>query len=268
MASVSDRPVESLAVRPWGKEAVEGSKSEQYLARRFAAASSDFKGMALTTFLLAFGVAAVGWLVIGVLVEHWVVPGGLPSWARWTWLGLGAAAAIAAIVRWLVPLFLYRVNLVYAARAIERDHPELHNDLVNAVLVKERAGDAAETVIKSLRRRAARRLSRVPDEGVVDRTPAMRLAWALAGLVCLVCLYQLVAPKSLVVSAARLVAPWTGFAPPVWPGGSWARMPPPRAMARGRSTSRGEPPSWSAGGSWCCRWRSTGWRPMRSRSWW
>ncbi len=214
MASVSDSPAESLAVRPWAREATEGSKSEQYLARRFAAAIADFKGMALTTFLLGFGVAAVGWLVVGVLVEHWLVPGGLPAWARWAWLGLGLAAAAVAIARWLVPLVLYRVNLVYAARAIEREHPELHNDLVNAVLVKERSGEAAEMVLKSLRRRAARRLSRLPDEGVVDRTPAIRLAWALAALVCLACVYQLVAPKSMLTSAARLITPWTGFAPP------------------------------------------------------
>ena len=148
MATVSDRPHESLAVRPWGKEATEGSKSEQYLARRFASAISDFKGMALATFLLAFAVAAVGWIVVGVLVEHWLVPGGLPAWGRWVWFGIGIMAAVAALVRWIVPLLRYRVNLVYAARAIEREHPELHNDLVNAVLVKEQAGESAEAVMK------------------------------------------------------------------------------------------------------------------------
>ena len=132
MASVSDQAGDPLAVRPWGRDAIEGSKSEQYLARRFAAAIADFKGMVVATFLLAAAVAAVAWVLVGVLVEHWLVPGGLPAWARWAWLATGVGVAVAAAVRWIVPLVRYRVNLVFAARAIERDHPELHNDLVNA----------------------------------------------------------------------------------------------------------------------------------------
>jgi len=233
MATVSDRTSNSLAVPPWGKEGSLDSKSEQYLARRFAAASADSKAMALATFLLALAVALVGWFVAGVLLEHWLVPGGLPDWVRWAWFGAAVAGTGLAIVRWLLPLVWYRVNLVYAARALERDHPELHNDLVNAVLVKERSGEAAEAVLKSLRRRAARQLSRVPDEGVEDRTPAIRLAWALAALVCLTIVYGLLAPKSLVASATRLAAPWTGLAPP-----ARVRIEPPQLAWR----VPGEPP--------------------------
>jgi len=214
MATVSNRTNEPLAVAPWGAEACQASKSEQYLAERFAAASADFKVMTATTLLLGVALGAVIWLVAGVLVEHWLVPGGLPNWARWAWFALAIAAAVVILARWLVPLARYRVNLVYAARAIERDHPELHNDLVNAVLVKQRAGEAAEAVVKSLRRRAARRLSKLPDEGVVDRTPAIRLAWVLALVVCLTLAYGVVAPKSLVSSAARLAAPWKSWAAP------------------------------------------------------
>ena len=104
MASLSDQGSNPLAVRPWGRDAIEGSKSEQYLARRFAAAIADFKGMVVATFLLAAAVAAVGWVLAGVLVEHWLVPGGLPAWARWAWLAIGLTAVVAAAARWLVPL--------------------------------------------------------------------------------------------------------------------------------------------------------------------
>ncbi|MCS5617296.1 MAG: hypothetical protein NZ658_04790, partial [Pirellulales bacterium] len=144
MATATDQPAESLAVRPWGKDSVLGSKSDQYLARRFAAASAEYKSTAVVTFLLGLAVAALAWLLTGVLVEHWLVSGGLPGWARWAWLAIGLVGLVAAGIRWLVPLLRYRINIVYAARAIERSHPELHNDLVNAVLVRERSGDAAE----------------------------------------------------------------------------------------------------------------------------
>jgi hypothetical protein len=214
MATVSDHTRDPLAVPPWTDEAKEGSKSDQYLAKRFAAASADLKAMALTTFLLAFLVTAISWFLLGVLVEHWLVPGGLPDAVRWAWFVVGVAAALYSCAKWLFPLLRYRVNLVFAARELERGHPDLHNDLVNAVLVKERSGEAAEAIVKTLRRRAARRLSSVDEEGIVDRTPAVRLAWILTALVCGVIVYAVLAPKSVITSAARLAAPWKGMVAP------------------------------------------------------
>jgi hypothetical protein len=203
-----------LAVATWSETNEHDSKSDRYLATRLAAASADFKGVALTTFFLAAAVAVLIWLAIGVLLEHWLVPGGLPAWARWAWLATAAIAGLAASVRWLLPLAVYRVNLVYAARAIEQDHPEFHNDLVNAVLVKARPDGVHSRVMRSLERRAATGLSHVPVEGVIDRTPALRCAIGLALLVALACVYEVTAPKSLLVTAARLFAPWAGFAAP------------------------------------------------------
>jgi len=219
---------EGLAVATWGDGTPDqASKSDRYLARRLAEASADFKSVAFTTFLLGASVAAIGWLACGVLLEHWIVPGGLPAWARWVWLGTGAAALVAGIVRWLVPLIRYRVNLVYAARALEAEHPELHNDLVNTVLVKARGGAPGDAVLRSLERRAARRLSKVPNDGTVDRTVAVRLAVALMLLVAAACLYEVAAPKSLLQSAARLLAPWSAITAP-----ARVRIEPPRLAWR------------------------------------
>jgi len=219
---------EGLAVATWGDGTPDRtSKSDRYLARRLAEASADFKSVAFTTFLLGASVAAIGWLACGVLLEHWIVPGGLPAWARWVWLGTGAAALAAGIVRWLVPLIRYRVNLVYAARALEAEHPELHNDLVNTVLVKARGGAPGDAVLRSLERRAARRLSKVPNDGTVDRTVAVRLAVVLMLLVAAACLYEIAAPKSLLQSAARLLAPWSAIAAP-----ARVRIEPPRLAWR------------------------------------
>jgi hypothetical protein len=205
---------ESLAVGSWAAPGPDGSKSDRYLARRLAAAAADYKSVAALTFLLAASVGGMLWLLLGIVLEHWVVSGGLPGWFRWGWLGVAAAALAAAVIRWVVPLLRYRVNLVYAARAIEADHPDLHNDLVNAVLVKAHADANAHAVVRALERRAAKRLSAVPAEGVVDRGLALKLAVALAGLVAAACIYELAAPKSLLVSAARLIAPWAAVAPP------------------------------------------------------
>lgn len=214
MATVSGDSSRSLAVGGWSVDGDHDSKSERYLAKRLAAASSDYKGVALITFILAAAVGTLAWLAVGVVLEHWVIPGGLPRWARWAWLAAWAVALIAAIVRWIVPLVRYRVNLVYAARVIERDHPDLHNDLVNAVLVRAHPESSAPMVVRSLERRAAKRLAAVPTEGVIDRGPAVRLAAVLAVLVALACVYQIIGPKSVIASCARLLAPWSSITAP------------------------------------------------------
>ena len=216
-----------LAVTGWQSDGEAESKSDRYLARRLAAASADFKGVALTTFVLGAAVCGGAWLVLGILVEHWLVPGGLSPSLRWAWLGVAALALVAAAIRWLVPLVRYRVNLVYAARAIEREHPELHNDLVNTVLVKAHPESNPAKVVRSLERRTAKQLADVPVEAVIDRTVPLRLAYVLAALVGLAGLYELAAPKSLLVSAARLLAPWVGWAAP-----SRVRIEPPQLAWR------------------------------------
>jgi hypothetical protein len=204
---------DTLAVARWG-DGEDGSKSDRYLAERLAAAGADVKGVAVATFVLAAAVGTLLWLAVGVAADHWLFVGGVPAWARWCWLGVGLVALTAAIVRWIVPLVRYRVNLVFAARAIERDYPELHNDLVNTVLVKARPDATVAPVVRSLERRAAKRLAHVPTDGVIDRTTTLRLALALAALVVAATLYGLLAPKSLLTTAARLVAPWARITPP------------------------------------------------------
>jgi hypothetical protein len=214
MATASHSTAEPLAVGGWSDDGEADSKSERYLARRLAAATADYKGVALTTFLLGAGVAALVWVACGVVLEHWLVAGGLPRWARWIWLLTGLAAIVAAGIRWIVPLVRYRVNLVYAARVIEREHPELHNDLVNTVLVKAHPEGNAASVVRSLEQRTAKRLSAMPAEAVIDRSLAVRLAYALALFVGLACVYSLAAPKSMLATAARLLAPWARVAAP------------------------------------------------------
>ena len=222
MATVSRTPGDPLAVPSWAAEGDGESKSERYLAKRLAAAGAEYKGVALTTFLLAAGVGGMLWLACGVVAEHWLVPGGLPGWLRWAWLAAGGVVLAAAVVRWVLPLIRYRVNLVYAARMLEREHPDLHNDVVNAVLAQAHADETTPLIVKSLRRRAARQLSGMSGDGLVDRGPALKLAYALAALIAAACVYELLAPKSLLVSASRLVAPWLGVAAP-----SRVRIAPP-----------------------------------------
>jgi hypothetical protein len=211
-ATRSDDP---LSVAGWTVEEESSTKSDRYLAARLAAAAAEYRRVTVLTFVLACVFAGLVWFALGGLLEHWIVPHGLPLWARWAWLVTALVGLGTAILVWLVPLLRYRVNLVYAARAIEAEHPELHNDLVNTVLVKARPEAGQERVARMLERRAARELSQVPaDEGVADQRPAVRLAAGVLALIVAALLYEMLGAKSLVASAARLVAPWSGLAVP------------------------------------------------------
>jgi hypothetical protein len=99
-----------LAVGRW-RGGDDESKSDQLLAQRLADASADYKGVALTTFVLAAAVAGLVWLACGILIEHWLIPGGLSSRLRWAWLIIGLAALVADCA------FLEReASLVYRSR--------------------------------------------------------------------------------------------------------------------------------------------------------
>ena len=89
MATGAQPTSDPLEVAPWREADTADSKSDQYLARRFAAASAEYRTEALTTFFMGLALAVLAWLLVGVLLEHWLVPGGLPRTARWAWFAVG-----------------------------------------------------------------------------------------------------------------------------------------------------------------------------------
>jgi len=94
MATASHPPTEPLAVGTWAEDGEFDSKSERYLARRLAAASADYKGVALTTFLLGAGVATAAgptrWQLGAELLAGGAGGGGVR----------GAAGAVALAQAW------------------------------------------------------------------------------------------------------------------------------------------------------------------------
>ncbi|MBL6712670.1 MAG: hypothetical protein ISQ07_04710, partial [Pirellulales bacterium] len=249
MATATEKHEGPLAVPVWREDEERVSKSERYLAKRLKAAAADHRSVAWSTFLVGSGIGLLGWLFVGVIAEHWLVPGGLPAWARAGWLVAAIAGLMAAAGKWLLPLLRYRINLVYAARTIEQGHPDLHNDLVNTVLLQGHSEGIPETVTHSLRRRTARGLARQPGDLVADRSQLLMMVYVLAALVVFACLYQIVSPKNLFVSAARLAAPWSRIMPPTRvqiapPEFAW-RVPPREGrgddvMRRPLTVQRGE----------------------------
>ncbi len=213
MATIEKHPESALTLAEW--RAADRSKAARYLAARLAETRASYRSVSVATFVLTVAVVTAGWLAFGIVLEHWWLAGGMPVWMRWAWLGCGLTAIVVAGVKWLLPLCRYRVNVLYAARAIEREFPELHNDLINAVLVQPGKTDPhGEVITRSLEQRAARQLTSVPADGVFDKHHLVRLALALALFVVGGTLYALLSPKNPFVTAGRLLVPWAGWMAP------------------------------------------------------
>ena len=213
MVTAGKRTDSELVLQDW--QGSDRSRAAKYLDKRLAEAGSNYKSVAFATFLLTTMVAGFCWLLFGMVLDHWWIAGGMPVWIRWTWLLIGTLGVGAIAWKWLVPILRYQVNVLYAARSIEQEFPELHNDLVNAILVNPGETDPHKDLItRSLDKRAARQMTTIPTDTVIDQQHLVSLAVVLACLVFVGTVYSLFSPKSPFVTAARLLAPWSGWAAP------------------------------------------------------
>ena len=153
----------------------------------------------VVTFLLAY-------VLLFTLVDQWLIPGGFGPNARLLMFG-AVMAACAGWATWRVIIpYLKRVTRLYAAREIEKAHPELKSTLLNLVDLERSNHPVPEQVRAALEKRAAVSLSRMDLEQVVDRKNLMRTSYALLAVVILVCLYTLFSPKKLSFSRPLLPA--------------------------------------------------------------
>ncbi len=161
-------------------------------------------------------------LVIGVLVflltaaalDHWVIPGGWGTGGR-TVLFLMLLAGVGWHgwhVFW--PMLHQSINPAYAAQAIEQSSPALKNSLLNFLLLRKRKRRISRQVFQAIEQQAARGLSQVAMDSVVDRSSVLRLGYLLLAVVAICSLYRVLSPKDLFTSAGRVLLPWTNVIAP------------------------------------------------------
>jgi collagen type III alpha len=157
----------------------------------------------------AAGVAALvlGYLLVFVLLDHWIVPGGFGTTMRLVMLG-GVAVIGTAWLAWMIAIPWFKsVNALFAARLIEKSDPEMHSTLLNLIDLRRAGKPVPESIRRTLEKRAALRLSHLDVDQAVDRRPLMRVSYALLALVALACMYTLFSPKKISSSVWRALAP-------------------------------------------------------------
>ncbi len=151
----------------------------------------------------------LGYVLIFLFLDQWIVEGGLSVTARSTMLGFlillttGWAAWKIVIPSWR------QVSSLFAAAEIERHEPAFKSTLLNLIDLNRHSRKAPRAIRTTMEKRAARKLSKMEVDYVVDRLWLMRLAYILMFLVAALCLYALSTPKRISSSLWRAVAPFS-----------------------------------------------------------
>jgi hypothetical protein len=157
-------------------------------------------------------VGLVGFLLLVVLIDHWVFD--LGAGGRWLALAALLAGVVWYMVRHLAWVAWRSINPLYAAKVIEQGTPALKNGLVNYLLLRQQRSLVQEPVFRAIQGRTAADVEQLEVEAAIDHSPLFRIGYILAAVVALAGLYKIVSPKDPVPTVRRVLAPWAAISRP------------------------------------------------------
>lgn len=185
---------------------------DDYIDQQIDRTSFHVKTVDLVSGLIIFGLVVLGSLLAIVVVDHWII--GLNFWGRLgCLLGLIAAGTIVLATK-VFPSLIRSINPEYAAHTVEQSYPSLKNGLLNFLFFRDRPDQVRENVLEGMRTQAATELAEVPIDSAVDRTPIIRLGYALVAVTAVWVGYILFSPKNPLQTLARVVTPWSDIQRP------------------------------------------------------
>ena len=197
-------------------------KADALIQSRIAEARHALWIAELVRASLRWVIAALLVLFIWIVVDQWVYSAGpLP---RIVFASGVLSVSVWYLWRYVRPLIGSTIRPEYAARAIERDLPELRQELTSYITLKPSAGQhthrsetaqagLASRVVRSMGAQAAGRL-KSHDALPTEATGTLRLWVAAAAALAILILYATLTPKNPIQSVGRLIAPWAKIDPP------------------------------------------------------
>jgi hypothetical protein len=187
---------------------------DQFIDDQLHTARRQVRTVDIAVSLTTLGAGTLGFFLLAVLCDHWLLPGGLGTVGRWLALAIYLAGALAYSWRSLLPLCIRRINPVYAAFTIERSKPTLKNSLINFLLLRATPAGLAPQVYEAIEQRAATELAQVPVESTIDRSKLIKIGYVFLGLLLVAAIYKVSSPKDPFQTFGRIVLPWADLAPP------------------------------------------------------
>jgi hypothetical protein len=185
---------------------------DEFIDYQLTRTSRGIRSTDLLTGIVGAALGTCAYLLLFILLDHWVVPGGFNVWMRSALWILGAAGLTAWITLRLVRPWRGKVNALFAAKQIERSQPGLKSSLLTLIDLKQ-AGRTASTAVKtSLEKRTAVGLSKADVDEAIDRKVLMNCSYGLLGVLAVFCGYAVFSPKSIAQSAWRALVPFSDVA--------------------------------------------------------
>lgn len=192
----------TVAEPPSGEKYVDFA---EYVDYQLEKARRQIKTTDLLTAATVAAVFVLAYLLLFVLCDHWLIPGGVPYWARL----VGLVVGLVCLGTWLgLKLFwpwFKMVSGLFAAKEVERSEPGLRNNLLNWVDLQRAGRPVDPAVLRAIERRAAVQLTKIDVAQAIDHRPLLRSGYALLATVALFCIYTLWSPKSVGPSLWRVL---------------------------------------------------------------
>lgn len=180
--------------------------------RQLRRTERQVKFVDLCTAMMMLAAAAFGYLLLLVVIDHWVF--GLGFFGRLLALGMLLAGCGWYFFQAILPLLTHRINPLYAARSIEQGTPALKNSLINFLMFRANQSAVHRVVYEAMEQQAATDLANVPVDTAVDRSKMIHVGYLLAAVLAAGAAYTILSPKDPFQTLARVAVPWTAIARP------------------------------------------------------
>ncbi|MCU0712945.1 MAG: hypothetical protein MUC43_12860, partial [Pirellula sp.] len=167
---------------------------------------------------IEIGIGLVGWFTIllmlllsAVLIDHWLLTLNVPL------RSLFFASLIAWSFWWvpkrLIPVLVRPIHPEHAARKIELQHPEMKESLISWLQLSTANEHTPKGVLAAVGRFAARNLKGSQSDSILDNGNLLKLTTFFVASLLAFAIYSFSAPKSSLISVARILMPWAAINP-------------------------------------------------------
>jgi hypothetical protein len=165
---------------------------DEYIEYQVNKARQHIRSNDLMTAITGGLAIILGYLLVFVIFDHWIIPNGFDFYSRLVLL----AAVLGIAGYWFYyrirnPYF-HRINKLYAAHEIEAAQPQFQNNLMSLVDLQESGKTVSPEIIESMRKRAAVKLEHMDVDQAIDRKSLMRSSYVLLGVVVAFCIYSII----------------------------------------------------------------------------
>ena len=154
--------------------------------------------------LLLFLALALGLTLLFIGIETFLAPS--PT-IRWCMLALLAAIVVAAGVLLVGRRLVENPSDEQIALLVEATHPELHNELINAVRLTADSSEQRRTFVRAAIRESDRKARDLKARGVVDWRRVKRNSFAATALIILWAVLIFMAPARVANALTRMLMP-------------------------------------------------------------